>query len=48
MLLAHGRLQDFVACYGTVEISGGEAAIDAGARKLLGVKPGDKVHAVAR
>jgi len=48
MLLAHGRLQDFVACYGTVELSGGEAAIDAAARKLLGVKPGDEVHAVAR
>jgi arginine N-succinyltransferase len=48
MLLAHGRLQDFVACYGTVEVSGDEAAIDAGARKLLGVKPGDEIHAVAR
>jgi arginine N-succinyltransferase len=48
MLLAHGRLQDFVACYGTAELSGDEAAIDAGARKLLGVKPGDEIHAVAR
>jgi len=48
MLLAHGRLQDFVACYGTIEISGDEAAIDAGARKLLGVKAGDEVLAVAR
>jgi hypothetical protein len=48
MLLAHGRLQDFVACYGTVEISGDEAAIDSGARKMLGVKPGDEVHAVPR
>ncbi len=48
MLLAHGRLQDFVACYGTVEISGDEAAIDAEARKLLGVKVGDEVIAVSR
>jgi arginine N-succinyltransferase len=48
MLLAHGRLQDFVACYGTVEVDGEEAAIDATARKLLGVKPGDELIAVAR
>jgi len=48
MLLAHGRLQDFVACYGTVEISGDEAAIDAEARKLLGVKVGDEIIAVPR
>ncbi|HKC04027.1 MAG TPA: arginine N-succinyltransferase [Sphingomicrobium sp.] len=48
MLLAHGHLQDFVACYGTVDLSGDEAAIDSEARKLLGVKPGDEVHAVAR
>ena len=48
MLLAHGRLQDFVACYGTVEVSGDEAAIDSEARKLLGVEPGDEVLAVAR
>ena len=48
MLLAHGRLQDFVACYGTVEVSGDEAAIDAEARKLLGVKVGDEVIAVPR
>ena len=48
MLLAHGRLEDFVACYGTVEVHGEEAAIDAGAQKLLGVKPGDELIAVAR
>jgi arginine N-succinyltransferase len=48
MLLAHGRLQDFTACYGTVEIDGGEAAIDAAARKLLEVKPGDQILAVPR
>ena len=48
MLLAHGHLQDFVACYGTVDLADDEAAVDAGARKLLGVKPGDTLLAVAR
>ena len=48
MLLAHGRLENFVACYGSVEIAGEEAAIDAAARELLGVKPGDEIIAVAR
>ena len=48
MLIAHGRLHDFVACYATVEVAGGGAAIDPAARKLLGVQPGDEVLAVAR
>ena len=49
MLLASGELDDFTACYGRVEILGdGEAALDAAALKLLGVKPGDEVLAVAR
>ena len=48
MLLSHGRLHDFVACYGRVEIRGEEALIDAGARKLLEVKDGDIVLAVPR
>jgi arginine/ornithine N-succinyltransferase beta subunit len=48
MLLAHGRLQDFVACYGTVEVDGPEAAIDADARRLLGVSAGDELLAVSR
>ena len=48
MLLAHGRLQDFVACYGMAEIDGEEAAIEPITRKMLGVKPGDELLAVAR
>jgi arginine N-succinyltransferase len=48
MLVAHGRLKDFVACYATVEIDGEQAAVSADARGLLGVKPGDQILAVAR
>ena len=48
MLLSHGKLHDFVACYGKVEARGDDALIDAEARKLLGVKDGDAVLAVAR
>jgi len=48
MIVAHGHLHDFVACYATVEVSDDGAAIDAASRKMLGVKPGDDVLAVAR
>jgi arginine N-succinyltransferase len=48
MILAHGRLEDFVACYGQVEIDGDEISIDAQARKLLGAKVGDEIIAVGR
>ena len=48
MLVAHGRLKDFVACYATVEIDGEQAAVSADARRLLGVKPGDQILAVGR
>jgi arginine N-succinyltransferase len=48
MLVSHGRLQDFVACYATVESDGSDAAIDSASRKLLGVEAGDRVLAVAR
>ena len=48
MLVAHGLLQDFVACYAMVEVDGDEAAIDSAARKLLGVNSGDQVIAVCR
>jgi arginine/ornithine N-succinyltransferase beta subunit len=48
MLVSRGRLQDFVACYATVESDGSSAAIDAASRALLGVEPGDEVLAVAR
>jgi arginine N-succinyltransferase len=48
MLVAHGVLQDFVACYATVEVDGDNAAIDSAARKLLGVDAGEQVMMVAR
>jgi arginine N-succinyltransferase len=48
MLVSHGRLQDFVACYATVESDGSSAAIDSASRALLGVGPGDEVLAVDR
>jgi arginine N-succinyltransferase len=48
MLVAHGHLQHFVACYATVEIDGAEAALDSEGRKLLGVEAGQQVLAVAR
>jgi len=48
MLLAHGRLQDFVACYGMAEVDDDGAAIEPAVRKLLGVKAGDELLAVAR
>ena len=48
MLVAHGRLHDFVACYATVEIDGDGAAIDSAARKMLSVEYGAEVLAVPR
>jgi arginine N-succinyltransferase len=48
MLVAHGVLHDFVACYAKVEIDGDGAAIDSDARKLLGADTGDEVVAVGR
>jgi len=48
MLLAHGRLQDFVACYGMAEVDDDGAAIEPAVRKLLGVKADDELLAVAR
>jgi arginine N-succinyltransferase len=48
MMVAYGRLQDFVACYATVEIEGDAAAIDPTARKMLGVEPGGEVLVVPR
>src|ERR1700749_2042566 len=47
-LVAHGPLQDFVACYATVEIDGEHAMIDSAARAMLGVEIGGEVAAVAR
>lgn len=48
MLVAHGTLHDFVACYAKIEVDGDGAAIDSDARKLLGVDAGEQVVAVAR
>jgi arginine N-succinyltransferase len=49
MLLATGRLKDFVACFGMVKkVPRKGLCIDAEAAALLGVKAGDKVLAVAR
>ena len=49
MLLARGRLKDFVACFASVKRAGRKGiCIDPEAAKLLGVKEGDKVLAVKR
>lgn len=48
MLVAHGCLEDFVACYAKVEVDGDGAAVDSDARKLLGVDTGEQIVAVAR
>jgi arginine N-succinyltransferase len=49
MLLAHGRLKDFVACFASVKRAGRKGiCIDVEAAELLGVQEGDKVLAVKR
>jgi arginine N-succinyltransferase len=48
MLVAHGALHDFVACYAKVEVDGDNAAIDSDARKLLGVDAGEQIVAAVR
>ena len=48
MLVAHGRLENFTACYANVEMNGGEAVIDGKSRELLGVEAGANLIAVAR
>ncbi len=49
MLLAHGRLKDFTACFASVKRSGRKGlCIDPEAAELLGVKEGDQVLAVKR
>ena len=41
MMIASGRLGDFVACYGKVaDCGGGKVAIDAGSKAMLGAEPG--------
>ena len=49
MMIASGRLADFVACYGRVADCGrGEVAIDVGSRAMLGVEPGATLWLVDR
>src|SRR5690606_18409185 len=48
VLLAHGRLDGFRACYGACEPVGDEVAIDSMTADLLEVAPGDTVWWVAR
>jgi hypothetical protein len=48
MLVAHGSLENFVACYAKVEIAGTDMKIDSAARELLGAEPGSEVLAVGR
>lgn len=47
-LVAHGQLENFVACYATIETDGESVKIDAAGRKLLGVETGGEVVAVGR
>ena len=48
MMLAKGRLRDFVACYGKVAGDGDEARLDAASAGLLGLAPGDSFLAIGR
>jgi hypothetical protein len=49
MMIASGRLADFVACYGRVaDCGGGKVAIDADAQAMLGVEPGATLWLVDR
>lgn len=49
MLLSHGLLQDFRCCLGQVQGAGDDTvAIDAKAKKLLGVKAGDTILMAGR
>jgi len=48
MLVSHGRLHDFIACYGKVEVNGVEVRLEAPTRDLLEVADGDMILAVGR
>jgi arginine N-succinyltransferase len=49
MMLAAGRLRDFVACYGNVGVDpDGSATLDAPSAHLLGIRPGDTFLAMGR
>ncbi len=49
MMLASGRLQDFVACYGEVGLDGdGSATLDPRSAETLKLRPGDSFLAIGR
>lgn len=48
MMVAAGRLDDFVACYGKVAIEGDEATLDEEAAGKLGINIGDSLLAIGR
>ncbi|MGQ0589839.1 MAG: arginine N-succinyltransferase [Sphingosinicella sp.] len=48
MMLARGRLRDFVACYGKVAIEEDEARLDPASAELLNLQPGETFHAIGR
>ena len=47
-IVTHGRLAQFRACYGLVDLQGDGVAIDARAAKTLGVGVGDTITHVKR
>jgi arginine N-succinyltransferase len=49
LMVAAGKLHDFVACYGHVGLNGdGSATLDSASAELLRVKPGDEFLAMGR
>ena len=49
LLVAHGRLENFVSCYAAGQVDGdGAIRLDHEAVEMLGIEPGDNVLAVAR
>jgi arginine N-succinyltransferase len=49
MMLAAGRLREFVACYGHVGVDpDGSATLDGPSAELLGIRPGDRFLAMGR
>jgi arginine N-succinyltransferase len=48
MLLSHGQLHDFAACYGQGEVRGEQILLGPETRRLLGAADGDAILAVAR
>jgi arginine N-succinyltransferase len=49
LMIAAGKLRDFVACYGQVGLNGdGSGTLDSASAELLRVKPGDNFLAIGR